>query len=47
MHARSIARMEFAKHLPEQGPTANALRDGHAPTSGNDNLSSGDMGVAR
>jgi alkylation response protein AidB-like acyl-CoA dehydrogenase len=47
VHARSIARMEFAKHLPEKGPTANALREGAAPTSGDDHLSSGDMGVAR
>lgn len=28
VHARSIARMEFAKHKPDAGPTANALRDG-------------------
>ena len=47
VHARSIARMEFAKHLPEAGPTANALREGAAPTSGNDNHSSGDMGATR
>jgi alkylation response protein AidB-like acyl-CoA dehydrogenase len=48
VHSRSIARMEFAKHMPEAGPTANALRDGKGPSSGgNDNLSSGDMGVAR
>ncbi|MFA6219004.1 MAG: acyl-CoA dehydrogenase family protein [Erythrobacter sp.] len=47
VHARSIARMEFAKHLPQAGPAANALRDGKVPTLGNDNLSSGDMGVAR
>ena len=47
VHARSIARMEFAKHLPQAGPTANALREGAAPTSGNDNHSSGDMGATR
>jgi hypothetical protein len=48
VHARTIARIEFARHLPEAGPTANALRDGKAPTLGNDNaFSSGDMGVAR
>ena len=40
-------RMEFAKHLPEQGPAANALREGAAPNAGDDHLSSGDMGVAR
>ena len=47
VHARSIARMEFAKHLPEEGPSANALRDGKAPNAGNDSLSSGDMGATR
>ena len=47
VHARSIARMEFAKHLPEEGPSANALRDGKAPSPGNANLSSGDMGATR
>ena len=47
VHARSIARMEFAKHLPQEGPTANALREGRAPAPGDDNYSSGDMGVAR
>ncbi len=47
VHARSIARMEFAKHMPEEGPTANALRDGAAPANDSDHLSSGDMGVAR
>jgi len=48
VHARSIARMEFAKHMPQPGPTANALRDGKGPSmGGDDRLSSGDMGVAR
>ena len=48
VHARSIARMEFGKHLPEEGPTANALRGG-AGGAANDpgSFSSGDMGVAR
>jgi alkylation response protein AidB-like acyl-CoA dehydrogenase len=47
VHSRTIARIEFARHMPEAGPSANALRDGKGPTIGNDNLSSGDMGVAR
>jgi len=47
VHARSIARMEFAKHLPEEGPSANALRDGKIPNAGNANFSSGDMGATR
>jgi len=47
VHARSIARMEFAKHAPQEGPTANALRSGPAPANDSDTLSSGDMGVAR
>ena len=46
VHARSIARMEFAKHLPKEGPTANALRDSKAPAA-NDSFSSGDMGATR
>ena len=47
VHARSIARMEFAKHLPEEGPSANALRDGKIPNAGNANFSSGDVGATR
>ena len=47
VHARSIARMEFAKHAPEPGPSANALRSGAAPSAGDDSFSSGDLGVAR
>jgi alkylation response protein AidB-like acyl-CoA dehydrogenase len=48
VHARSIAHMEFAKHAPRPGPTANALRGDHgrAVTEGT-SFSSGDMGVAR
>ncbi|MEC7400351.1 MAG: acyl-CoA dehydrogenase family protein, partial [Pseudomonadota bacterium] len=30
VHARSIARMEFAKHAPNEGPGSNALRGGNA-----------------
>jgi alkylation response protein AidB-like acyl-CoA dehydrogenase len=47
VHARSIARMEFGKHVPEEGPTANALRGGAKAANDAGNLSSGDMGVAR
>ena len=47
VHARSIARMEFAKHAPQPGPSANALRSGAAPMGGDDSFSSGDLGVAR
>jgi alkylation response protein AidB-like acyl-CoA dehydrogenase len=47
VHARSIARMELAKHMPEEGPTANALRDGKGPTLVGDRPSSGDMGATR
>ena len=48
VHARSIAHMEFAKHAPVPGPTANALRGNHGRAA-NDapSFSSGDMGVAR
>jgi len=48
VHARSIARMEIAKHPPEAGPSANALR-GDSSGAANDgaSFSSGDMGVAR
>ncbi len=47
VHSRSIARMEFAKHMPQAGPTANAMRDGKAPSMGEAGFSSGELGVAR
>ena len=48
VHARSIARMEFGKHAPQEGPTANALRGGAgSPANDGGSMSSGDMGVAR
>lgn len=47
VHARSIARMEFAKHLPEDGPTANALRDGKGPAPLSQDFSSGDLAATR
>jgi acyl-CoA dehydrogenase len=48
VHARSIAHMEFAKHAPVPGPTANALRGDHGrAVSDTASFSSGDMGVAR
>jgi alkylation response protein AidB-like acyl-CoA dehydrogenase len=47
VHARSIARMEIGKHVPEAGPSANALRNGSAPANDGGSFSSGDMGVAR
>ena len=48
VHARSIAHMEFAKHAPRPGPTANALRGDHGRVvNDNASFSSGDMGVAR
>ena len=47
VHARSIARMEFGKHAPQEGPTANALRGGAKAANDASSFSSGDMGVAR
>ena len=48
VHARSIAHMEFAKHAPVPGPTANALRGDHGRVVNETaSFSSGDMGVAR
>ena len=47
VHARSIAHMEFAKHAPRPGPTANALRGDHGRAVEPQSFSSGDMGVAR
>ena len=48
VHARSIAHMEFAKHAPRPGPTANALRGDHGRVvNETQSYSSGDMGVAR
>ena len=48
VHARSIAHMEFAKHAPVPGPTANALRGDHGhAVNDTGSFSSGDMGVAR
>jgi len=48
VHARSIAHMEFAKHAPVAGPTANALRGNHGRAANDgQSFSSGDMGVAR
>jgi alkylation response protein AidB-like acyl-CoA dehydrogenase len=48
VHARSIAHMEFAKHAPVPGPTANALRGNHGrAVNDTASFSSGDMGVAR
>jgi alkylation response protein AidB-like acyl-CoA dehydrogenase len=48
VHARSIAHMEFAKHAPRPGPTANALRGDHGRAANDGpSFSSGDMGVAR
>jgi acyl-CoA dehydrogenase len=48
VHARSIAHMEFAKHAPVPGPTANALRGNHGrAVNDTQSFSSGDMGVAR
>jgi alkylation response protein AidB-like acyl-CoA dehydrogenase len=47
VHARSIAHMEFAKHAPVPGPTANALRGDHGRATQSQSFSSGDMGVAR
>jgi len=48
VHARSIAHMEFAKHAPVPGPTANALRGNHGRAANDgSSFSSGDMGVAR
>jgi alkylation response protein AidB-like acyl-CoA dehydrogenase len=48
VHARSIAHMEFAKHAPVPGPTANALRGDHGRVVNETaRFSSGDMGVAR
>jgi len=47
VHARSIARMEIAKHAPEEGPSANALRGGMGAPANDGGMSSGDMGVAR
>jgi hypothetical protein len=40
--------MEFAKHAPRPGPTANALRGDHGrAVAEGQSFSSGDMGVAR
>ncbi len=47
VHARSIARMEFAKHAPQDGPSANALRDGKGPARNDNRMSSGEMGATR
>lgn len=47
VHARSIARMEFAKHMPKDGPTANALRDGKGPVPLSQDFSSGDLAATR
>ena len=47
VHARSIARMEFAKHMPQDGPTANALRDGKRPAPLSQDFSSGDLAATR
>ena len=47
VHARSIARMEFAKHAPSEGPTANALRGGKGPARRPSSFSSGDVGATR
>ncbi|MEP0191832.1 MAG: acyl-CoA dehydrogenase family protein [Erythrobacter sp.] len=47
VHARSIARMEIGKHIPENGPTANALRDGGGRAVNDGGISSGDMGATR
>ena len=47
VHARSIARMEFAKHAPNPGPTANALRDGKGPVPTGSDISSGDLAATR
>jgi alkylation response protein AidB-like acyl-CoA dehydrogenase len=48
VHARTIAQMEFAKHAPRPGPTANALRSGQARAiSGGESLSPGELGMAR
>ncbi|WP_271438233.1 acyl-CoA dehydrogenase family protein [Pontixanthobacter luteolus] len=47
VHARSIARMEFAKHMPNPGPTANALRDGKGPAPTGSDISSGDLAATR
>ena len=48
VHARSIAHIEFSKHAPRPGPTANALRGDHGRAA-NDGpgISSGDIGVSR
>lgn len=47
VHAMAIARMEFAKHPPQPGPAANALRTGTAGAGDSPRFSSGDLGVAR
>jgi len=48
VHARSIAHMEFAKHAPVPGPTANALRGNHGRAAKEGaSFSSGDMGAVR
>ncbi|WP_375291844.1 acyl-CoA dehydrogenase family protein, partial [Qipengyuania sp.] len=50
VHARSIARMEFAKHAPNEGPSANALRSdkaSYASAGSAGSYSSGDVGATR
>jgi alkylation response protein AidB-like acyl-CoA dehydrogenase len=48
VHARTIAQMEFARHAPRPGPTANALRaGGPRAAQGGESFSSGELGVAR
>ena len=48
VHARSIAHIEFARHAPVAGPSANALRGNHGRAANDaSSFSSGDMGVAR
>jgi len=48
VHARSIAHMEFAKHAPVAGPSANALRGAHGRAVNDTGaFSSGDVGVSR
>ena len=43
----TTAPTPFTTVSPEEGPSANALRDGKIPNAGNANFSSGDMGATR
>ena len=50
VHARSIARMEFGKHVPTESETSNALRGGQGRSASAGSagaMSSGDVGATR